>query len=72
MGPFYLAAWLAQLQAEGNTIFLVLGTLPTASKPLGSANHHMENFHSLEALLERARCSVSASTPLKPLFDLLF
>lgn len=61
VSPFYLAAWLAQLQAEGNTIFLVLGSLPTPTQPLdaelGTEKHQLENFHELQDLQQRAERS---------------
>lgn len=57
VSPFYLAAWLAQLQAEGNTIFLVLGSLPTPTQPLGTEKHQLENFHKLQDLQQRAERS---------------
>lgn len=57
VSPIYLAAWLAQLQAEGNTIFLVLGSLPTPTQPLGTEKHQLENFHELQDLQQRAERS---------------
>eukprot|EP00434_Breviolum_minutum_P018682 symbB.v1.2.016485.t1/scaffold1242.1/size135964/5 len=62
VSPFYLAAWLAQLETEGNTIFLVLGALPAPSPPAGSDHHLLENFHDLAELRERA--SKSGGNPL--------
>ncbi|CAE7775832.1 unnamed protein product [Symbiodinium sp. KB8] len=57
VGPFYLAAWLAQLQAEGYTIFLVLGSFPEPTQPSTDDQHGMENFHSVTDLLEKAKSS---------------
>eukprot|EP00439_Symbiodinium_sp_Y106_P067456 s751_g11.t1 len=57
VGPFYLAAWLAQLQAEGYTIFLVLGSFPEPTQPSTDDQHGMENFHAVADLLEKAKSS---------------
>eukprot|EP00435_Cladocopium_sp_Y103_P019439 s1291_g4.t1 len=57
VGAFYLAAWLAQLEVEGNTIFVVLGRLPPLSAPAGSDKHLLENFHELADLRRRAETS---------------
>lgn len=55
VGPFYLAAWLAQLGAEGYSIFLLQGSaLPESAKPQQKGIDE-ENFHCLFELLERGK-----------------
>eukprot|EP00930_Biecheleria_cincta_P025756 TRINITY_DN18279_c0_g1_i1.p1 TRINITY_DN18279_c0_g1~~TRINITY_DN18279_c0_g1_i1.p1 ORF type:complete len:336 (+),score=60.93 TRINITY_DN18279_c0_g1_i1:131-1138(+) len=55
---FYLAAWLAQLGAEGHSIFLVTGSeLPEPAQPAGEQAHNLENFHEIYDLLERGKKS---------------
>lgn len=57
VGPFYLAAWLAQLSAEGFSIFLLLGNrMPDPLKPHDPEKPE-ENFHDLFDLLEEAKAS---------------
>eukprot|EP00931_Biecheleriopsis_adriatica_P103266 TRINITY_DN78125_c0_g1_i1.p1 TRINITY_DN78125_c0_g1~~TRINITY_DN78125_c0_g1_i1.p1 ORF type:complete len:464 (+),score=122.67 TRINITY_DN78125_c0_g1_i1:75-1394(+) len=57
VGPFYLAAWLSQLGAEGYTIFLVMGAPPEPAKPQSEEEHNLENFHDVFDLLERGKKS---------------
>jgi len=57
VGPFYLAAWLAQLSAEGYSIFLVLcEKMPEPMKPHDPEKPE-ENFHEIFDLLELAKMS---------------
>lgn len=54
VSPFVLAAWLAQLGAEGYSIFLVTGSdLPEPAQPASEQRHHLENFHEIADLLDR-------------------
>jgi hypothetical protein len=56
VSPFYLAAWLAQLSAEGHSIFLVRGAkLPEPAKPREEKTATEENFHELNDLLDKAK-----------------
>lgn len=56
MSPFYLAAWLAQLGAEGHSIFLVSGTkMPESARPFNDSKFAEENFHELNELLDKAK-----------------
>lgn len=57
VGPFYLAAWLAQLSAEGYSIYLVLGgNMPESAQPL-DPNTPDETFHDFFDLLEESKKS---------------
>jgi len=57
VGPFYLAAWLAQLGAEGYSIFILQGSaLPEPAKPQQKGVDE-ENFHDVFDLLERGKRS---------------
>lgn len=54
ISPFYLAAWLAQLGAEGYSIFLVRGAdLPEPSEPQTDDSGREENLHEIYELLEK-------------------
>mmetsp|Transcript_29634 Transcript_29634/g.47727 ORF Transcript_29634/g.47727 Transcript_29634/m.47727 type:complete len:574 (+) Transcript_29634:71-1792(+) len=56
VSDFYLAAWLAQLSAEGHSIFLVLGKkLPDPAKPQQEDRPTEENFFEFNDLLEKAK-----------------
>lgn len=58
VGPFYLAAWLSQLLAEGYFIFLVTGdSVPEPVKPLNEQKHNLENFHDILELLAKGKQS---------------
>mmetsp|Transcript_11 Transcript_11/g.31 ORF Transcript_11/g.31 Transcript_11/m.31 type:complete len:462 (+) Transcript_11:44-1429(+) len=55
VSPFYLSAWLAQLSAEGYSIYLVLGApLPDPAKPESRPGME-DNYHEIFDLLERAK-----------------
>lgn len=57
VSPFYLAAWLGQLQAEGYTVFLVMGDRwPEAARPQDESKPE-ENFHEIFELLEDGKKS---------------
>jgi len=57
ISPFYLAAWLSQLDEEKYSIYLVLGAeLPAPMPPLDSPAPD-DNFHDVYDLLERSKKS---------------